>query len=103
MSKQNWIPHYKGDPQDGFEICVIRQDNKHGLMSYGWFDENKIMISSSGGPCNDKVPTFVWSRLMNLAEEIAMELNIAEREPIEVTATERQMRALTGGEGEDVG
>lgn len=87
MSRK-WIVHTKGRHDDGFEICVIRADNVHGLASYGWFDENKILISSSGSPCNTKIPFFVWQRLVALAESLVLEMNLAERDPIEVTASE---------------
>ena len=30
-----------------FEISVVRSSNKHGLKSYGWGDEDKIIVFSS--------------------------------------------------------
>ena len=71
-----WEVHTKGGPnQSGFEISVIRSDYKHGHISYGWFDENKLLISHNGGPCPWPVTDFVWHKLMIVAEDTANELN----------------------------
>ena len=76
MSNGRWIVHYKGGPnQDCFEIAVVREDNGHGLKSYGWFDENKLLISHSGGPCSDSVTEFVWHELILVACAFAQGLN----------------------------
>lgn len=70
-----WIVDIKGAPDRNFEISVVRSDNTHGIASYGWHGPNKIHISSSGGPCNTKVPQLVWDKLVRVAEEVAAELN----------------------------
>lgn len=47
--KGKWIAQIKGDPNGtAWEISVVREDNEHGRLSWGWFDENKILISDSG-------------------------------------------------------
>jgi hypothetical protein len=45
--------------REGFEITVIRQNDLHGHRSWGWIDANKLLISSSGGPCRDEVTQLV--------------------------------------------
>ena len=34
--------------QDSYELSVIRSDNKHGKLSWGWGGVNKIILFSSG-------------------------------------------------------
>jgi hypothetical protein len=35
--------------EDGqrWELAVVKSSNYHGIRSLGWFDENKLMISSN--------------------------------------------------------
>lgn len=74
-----WIVHTKGGPdREGFEIAVLRTDNLHGYNSYGWFDENKLLISHNGGRCQWPVIPLVWDKLVRVAQEVADELNRAE-------------------------
>lgn len=70
-----WIVHTKGGPNQVFEIAVVRSDNHHGFSSHGWFDEDKVLISSSGGPCRNVVSPEVWHGLVSLAEMEAKRLN----------------------------
>lgn len=78
-NKAKWIVHTKRGPNNpNFEVCVIRSDNQHGQISFGWFDENKLYISSSGGPCLCSVTPAVWDGLVKLAETIAAQLNANE-------------------------
>ena len=89
MSK--WIVDIKGAPeQSPFEISVLRDDNKHGKESYGWFKENKILISNSGGPCRNSLRQSVWDRLVSVAEIVAEMMNNEEQD--EKAGTDR-----TGG------
>ena len=44
--KVKWVVDIK-EYGKSFEISVLRDDNAHGKKSYGWFDENKLLISSS--------------------------------------------------------
>ena len=74
-----WEVHTKGAAdEEGFEIVVIRADNEHGKRSYGWIDENKLLISHNGGPCRWPVISTVWDRLLKVAQEVADELNASE-------------------------
>ena len=75
-----WQVHTKGAPNEApFEICVIREDYEHGKRSYGWFNEHKRLISSSGGPCRDVVTWDVWTLLYEVAKRTAYVLNERER------------------------
>ena len=74
-----WVANIKGRPMEGFEISVLRDDNDHGKRSYGWIDDTKILISSSGGPCSYRIPKLVFDKLVKVAHEVAQELNDAEQ------------------------
>lgn len=77
---QPWVVDTKGGPnEEAFEIAVVRSDNEHGIRSYGWFDENKLLISHNGGPCRWPVTQMVWDELIGVAERVAAKLN-AEKE-----------------------
>jgi len=77
MNKAKWVAHTKGGyTTDGFEVCVIREDNTHGKRSYGWMGRDKIHISDSGGPCRNRVANkMIWDGLVELAHKVADELN----------------------------
>ncbi len=75
-----WEAHTKGGPnRDSFEICVIRKDFEHGHLSYGWFGDEKLLVSHNGGPCRWGVSQLIWDRLLGVAEEVADKLNSKER------------------------
>ena len=74
-----WIAHAKGGPaSSSFEIAVVRENNTHGIASYGWFDERKLLVSHNGGPCRWGVTKPVWDKLIALAEYEAARLNALE-------------------------
>ena len=74
MSK--WIVNIKGEANsECFEISVLREDNRHGISSYGWFNESKLLISHNGGPCSWPLIDKVWDKMVKLADEVATELN----------------------------
>jgi hypothetical protein len=70
-----------------YEISVLREEFKHGQISYGWNGPEKIIISSSGGPCGYVVPPFVFDRLVKVAVDFCAELNqpIIETEIVEIS------------------
>lgn len=71
-----WKVQIFGDKRDkSFEISVVRASNKHGQRSWGWFDENKLLICHNGGPCHDALVPIVWDRMIELAEEVCRHLN----------------------------
>jgi hypothetical protein len=58
MSVCEWVvnelpPDSESDEQ--WEVSLVRSDNEHGLRSFGWDDENKIIIAdgSSYAPYSD--------------------------------------------------
>jgi hypothetical protein len=71
-----WHVHTKGEPNTCYwEICVIKESDRHGHKSYGWFGETKLLISDSGGPCKNIVSEMIWNKLVKVAQEVAEELN----------------------------
>ncbi len=71
-----WAVHTKGGPnRTPFEIAVVWEGNSHGIASYGWFNEDKLLISHNGGPCRWPVTERVWAGLVALAEQVAEEMN----------------------------
>lgn len=71
-----WEVHTKGAAgEQTFEICVIRSDNEHGKKSYGWFGDDKLLITHNGGPCHWPITQRVWDGSVKLAQEVANELN----------------------------
>lgn len=77
MSK--WKVNIKGGPsKDCYEISVLRSDNSHGISSYGWFDENKLLVSHNGGPCHWPVTQSIWEGLVAVAKSEAARLNAEE-------------------------
>lgn len=64
--------------ESSWEISVVRDDNKHGQKSYGWFDDRKLLVGSDGGPCRHSVCGFVWSALIATANELCRRLNAGE-------------------------
>jgi len=73
-----WIVNIKGKANSSaFEISVVREDNAHGIRSYGWFDEAKLLISHNGGPCSWPLTERVWNKMVKLANEVADELNLS--------------------------
>ena len=74
-----WIVNVKGSANSSaFEICVVRENNTHGIKSYGWFDENKLLISHNGGPCTWPLIPLVWNKMIKIANEVVIELNTSE-------------------------
>lgn len=71
-----WVVNIKGKANHAsFEISVVRDDNEHGKRSYGWFGENKLLISHNGGPCSWPLTPLVWDKMVKAAHEVADELN----------------------------
>ena len=61
MSMCEWVvselpPVSKSDEQ--WEVSLVRSNNEHGLNSFGWEDEDKIIIAdgSSYAPYSDDEP-----------------------------------------------
>jgi len=79
MNKAKWVVNVKGNwGNKSFEISVVRDDNEHGKLSYGWFDQHKLLITHSGGSCDWPLIKTVWDKQIALANSVADELNAAE-------------------------
>lgn len=71
-----WIAQTLGDPNGKcWEISVVRSDNEHGQKSYGWFGEDKFLISHNGGPCSWPLAPGLGDKMVKIAQEYAAELN----------------------------
>ena len=71
--KGRWIVSKKGTPtNEHHEIALVRENNRHGLASYGWNGENKIIISSS---TNYTIPKEVFDTLLKTAQKLANKYN----------------------------
>lgn len=74
-----WVVDVKGCAgSECFEISVLRDDNNHGKRSYGWFGDEKLLITHNGGPCHWPLKPIVWDKVVNIAQDVAEELNAAE-------------------------
>lgn len=72
----NWIAQVKGDPNGStWEISVVRENNEHGRVSWGWFDENKLLISHNGGPCQWPLIKGLGPLMVRLAYYVADYMN----------------------------
>ena len=43
----DWTVCIHGSPEEGYEISVARESNDWAWQSWGWDDENKIIIAST--------------------------------------------------------
>lgn len=76
MSNSKWIVSVKGNPSgSSWEISVLRADNTHGIHSYGWFDEDKLLISHSSTPCRWPLAPGLGPFMVELANRYAAFLN----------------------------
>lgn len=74
--KADWKVQIKGEKWSmPFEISIVRKSNKLGQRSYGWFDENKLLVSSSGGPCHDILTEKIWDKMVLLAQDVCAQMN----------------------------
>ena len=77
--KKSWIVNIKGAAEStAWETSVVRSSNNHGMRSYGWFDDNKLLVSHNGGPCSWPICKIVWDRQVQIAEDLCCELNAKE-------------------------
>lgn len=71
-----WEVQVKGEKcSDSWEISVVRSDNDHGKRSWGWFDDDKLLVSHDGGPCNWPICEFVWDAQIEIANQLCDKLN----------------------------
>jgi len=72
-----WKVVVKDDRPIGYEIAVVRSDNRHGISSYGWPDKHKYIVAcdSHGSKCHP----FIWKQLKRVATDLCYELNRRDR------------------------
>lgn len=77
MKLPKWKVQIHGEPEKApFEISVLNTEAEDRcLKGYGWFSEDKLLISHSGGPCPWGVTKMVWDELVIVADLIAKQLN----------------------------
>lgn len=74
-----WKVQVKGERcSSSWEISVVRENNKLGQRSWGWFNEHKLLVSHNGGPCMWPIVPFVWDQQIAIANELCRQLNAGE-------------------------
>jgi hypothetical protein len=75
VSMEKWIVNTKGEPgKYYYEIAVVKENNNHGIASYGWAGAGKHIIASSCSD-GDTLSGFLWDELLKVAEKYAIYLN----------------------------
>lgn len=94
--KDKWIVNIFGGPDGaGFEIALVRESNKHGQMSYGWFGKDKLYISYGGvGGSPKSMHPWIWKKLKKLAKKAAKKLNRLEKEARPLAEHEEEIREI---------
>lgn len=71
-----WRVQIKGkECSPAYEISVIHATNTHGQISWGWFNETKLLVLHNGGPCDWPVCKDVWDAAVASATKLAAKLN----------------------------
>lgn len=75
-SKGKWIVSVQHSHDFiNYEISCVREGNIHGQNSYGWFDNNKILIAESSENDNQDIRKMLFKEQLRLAYKIKEELN----------------------------
>lgn len=76
VERVRWVVNAKGSRgSDSWEIAVVREDNAHGIGSYGWFNDTKLLVSHNGGHCHWPILGWVWDQHIAIAEQLCEKLN----------------------------
>lgn len=73
-----WVVNLKGKPEESHEIALVREDNAHGFLSFGWCNNiDKILIASQNDVRYPNMPKHktVFDIQMAAAHEAAKQLN----------------------------
>jgi hypothetical protein len=71
-----WRVQINGGPNRiPFEISVVNNKITEVQRHYGWFDENKLLITHNGGPCSWPLTDLVWNKVTEAAIQVARTLN----------------------------
>jgi hypothetical protein len=69
-----WVVNVIGSPDHNSEISVAREDDWQGKRGLGYISDTKLLISSG------HITKVVWDKLINAANEVAIELNEIKKE-----------------------
>jgi len=69
--------HDEEDEEFGWELAIARSGS-HGTRSWGWFDENKLMVSAGRNTHAGSMTPALWEALKKLAHEECARMNKAE-------------------------
>lgn len=79
---RRWIVVEKGAPEHAWELSIVRANNAHGIRSYGWFGDDKLVVATSGGPCNDVFHPTIANMLRDVADTVCAAFNQEETTPL---------------------
>lgn len=69
--KGKWILNILGGPNRGHEIALVRETNRHGLASWGWSNQNKVIVSTN----NSTIPKEVFDAIVKTAQSLVNKKN----------------------------
>lgn len=98
MSEYKWIVHPHSFAKKGSrEISVINEIFFHGLKSYGWFGDRKILLAKDSmyGNVHDEVFEAAISIAKNMAERLNKESPIAQSEIDEAVGLRDERKAIS--------
>ena len=71
-----WVVQIFGDPNGNeWEISIVRLDNDLGRHSWGWFGENKLLVSHNGSHCRWPLAPGLGAVMIDIAEKHCALLN----------------------------
>jgi len=78
--ESKWKVHIFGDPAGTeWEISIVREDNKNGQQSWGWFGEDKLLVSHNGGPCHWPLAPGLGVKMIEIANQECARLNESQK------------------------
>lgn len=80
IQSSKWLVNLKGSVQEKiYEISIVRENNNHGIISFGWFGKNKVLIACNNSELGnwDIIP-ILWDLQLKLAKDLAAKLNLEE-------------------------
>lgn len=66
-----WIVYIHGGSDKSSEVSVVRENNRHGQKSWGWYGDSKILIYES----RNATILSVWIAVLYAAKKVAREKN----------------------------
>lgn len=69
--KHRWVVHVNGSASNEYEVSVVHTSFQHGIDSWGWAGEFKIIIDAG-----ERVSKGYFKRMTERAEVVANALNL---------------------------